>query len=597
MRLRKEWVWMSFLLVVIGLLTLPVGKNNCDGILQAKAADEDAIVAEGECGEKLTYRVQRMTTSSWELVIEGDGKMDDYTEAAKAPWYYYRNSITKITTPVGLDSIGDYAFYDMQKVTEISLTRGITRIGDYAFYRCMSWDPGTGDFLPDYLNIIEDGAFVACSKITTIYIPAGVKTIGKRAFASMNGLTTIHFPTGNFQMELGEQLFASSRVLTTVTLPENIETITNRMFYECTALETITLPETITEIAEGAFYDCQSLKEIEIPEGVEEIAAITFGRNIHLAKVTLPDNLYRIGYEAFDRCLYLTEIDIPDSVEWIEEGAFSDTGLETIKMPANLRGVSSSCFNGCKKLTSVQLNDNLSSIDQSAFDITGLSEISISINVRTIGQRAFGCNMSGTVEGFIVYGHSDVAKEYAEKFDLTYEAKHELVTDESEIETVVKGAVAATTTKKGYTGDTYCKQCDQLIARGTEIPVKTTSGSSGTGSNNPTNTENQSSASNTTTNASVAVVKSLKAVAAKKALKLSWKKVTGANGYEIQYALKSNYKNARKLTVKSNQKTIKKLKAKKKYYIRVRAYKTNKDAFGKTVKVYSKWTKVSKKTK
>ena len=70
---------------------------------------------------------------------------------------------------------------------------------------------------------------------------------------------------------------------------------------------------------------------------------------------------------------------------------------------------------------------------------------------------------------------------------------------------------------------------------------------------------------------------SLKSVAkAKKAFTAKWTKKTGVSGYEIQYGLKSNFSGARKVKVSSATATSKKitnLKAKKKYYVRIRTYR------------------------
>ena len=79
----------------------------------------------------------------------------------------------------------------------------------------------------------------------------------------------------------------------------------------------------------------------------------------------------------------------------------------------------------------------------------------------------------------------------------------------------------------------------------------------------------------------------------KKAVKATWKKVAGADGYEVSYATNSSFKKAKKKSVTSASLNIKKLKAIKKYYVRVRAYKT----IG-GVKVYTKYSKkLSAKTK
>lgn len=89
-------------------------------------------------------------------------------------------------------------------------------------------------------------------------------------------------------------------------------------------------------------------------------------------------------------------------------------------------------------------------------------------------------------------------------------------------------------------------------------------------------------------------IKSIKK--AKKSLKIKWRKVSGVKGYQIQYSVSKKFKKSKKATVKNGRitsKTIKKLKAKKKYYVRVRTYSVTK---GK--KYYSKWSKVkSCKTK
>lgn len=84
----------------------------------------------------------------------------------------------------------------------------------------------------------------------------------------------------------------------------------------------------------------------------------------------------------------------------------------------------------------------------------------------------------------------------------------------------------------------------------------------------------------------------------KKSFKVTWKKVSGVKGYQIQYSTSKKFTKKKtksvmisKNTAKHPSKTIKKLKSNKKYYVRVRTYKTVK-VNGKSVKVYSKWSKV-----
>lgn len=82
--------------------------------------------------------------------------------------------------------------------------------------------------------------------------------------------------------------------------------------------------------------------------------------------------------------------------------------------------------------------------------------------------------------------------------------------------------------------------------------------------------------------------------AGKKKFTVKWKKqTTQTTGYEIQYSTSSKFKNVKTVKISKNKttgKTVSKLKAKKKYYVRIRTYKTVK-VNGKSTKIYSSWSK------
>ena len=77
----------------------------------------------------------------------------------------------------------------------------------------------------------------------------------------------------------------------------------------------------------------------------------------------------------------------------------------------------------------------------------------------------------------------------------------------------------------------------------------------------------------------------------KKKMTVTWKKQAAqTTGYQIQYSTYSSFKKGCKIQTVSGAKktktTIKKLKAKKKYYVRIRTYKTVAGT-----KYYSAWSK------
>lgn len=86
-----------------------------------------------------------------------------------------------------------------------------------------------------------------------------------------------------------------------------------------------------------------------------------------------------------------------------------------------------------------------------------------------------------------------------------------------------------------------------------------------------------------------------KLTAGVKKFTVKWKKQSSqTTGYQIQYSTTSKFKKAKTVTVgkkSATSKTISKLNGKKKYYVRIRTYKTV-NVNGKSTKIYSSWSKV-----
>ena len=77
----------------------------------------------------------------------------------------------------------------------------------------------------------------------------------------------------------------------------------------------------------------------------------------------------------------------------------------------------------------------------------------------------------------------------------------------------------------------------------------------------------------------------------KKLFKANWKKCANVSGYQLQYSTSKNMKSAKALNLSSgsSSKTVKGLKSKKNYYVRIRTYKVvNINGSNKTY--YGKWS-------
>ena len=101
------------------------------------------------------------------LTLDGSGAMKEYTSAAEAPWYSYRDSIEHLVVKSGVTSLSSYAFVGCQNLADITL--------------------------PDTLQTIGTMTFYGCDSLNNVTIPASVRTIGSYAFADALSLSRITF--------------------------------------------------------------------------------------------------------------------------------------------------------------------------------------------------------------------------------------------------------------------------------------------------------------------------------------------------------------------------------------------------------------------
>lgn len=144
--------------------------------------------------------------------------------------------------------------------------------------------------------------------------------------------------------------------------------------------------------------------------------------------------------------------------------------------------------------------------------------------------------------------------------------------------------------KLHYLDESGNEQGTSAQSGSTSSQTGTTSGQTGTTSGQTSNgSKTDTSKAPAKQNTALSKVTLSKVNAGKKSFTAKWKKDANAKGYEVQYSLKSNFKSASKVTVKSGSKTtvtVKKLKSKKTYYVRVRSINGKKTgAWSKSVKV------------
>ena len=520
----------------------------------------------------------------------------------------YTGTIENLTIPESI-SYEDYTFE-------------ITSIADSAFSNCASLKSVT---IPDSVTRIGDSAFEDCTSLTSIKIPYSVTSIGFSAFVGCKRLTSFSVNESNSNYSSQDGVLFNKDKTEIIQYPIGNE----RAIYD--------VPNSVNSIRDSAFYGCVDLNKIYYSGTKSQWKAINIGSNNdklieNLVKCTdgfilnktdatdaVTDNLkYKLNYDETAEIVGYEDsqkaITIPESIYYkgftfkvtnIGNSAFKNCkNLISITIPSSVTTICGDTFSNCTNLTSVAIPDSVTSIEYGAFyNCENLTNVTIPNSVTDIGAHAFySCDnlkniyYKGSQEEWNKINIRDNNNNLTNatiyyNFIACTQNNHNYFGDW----TVVKKATCTTSGLKqrtcsydGYTetivipatGHNFGNNSANCLVCGTANPNYVA----------PTPTPTQpTQTSKTVTKPKSAKIKKVKA--AKKAVSVEWKKVSGVKGYQVQVATDKKFKKNKKTATVKKQKTtkvtIKKLKAKKKYYVRIRTYKTVK---GK--KIYSSWSKV-----
>ena len=175
----------------------------------------------------------------------------------------------------------------------------------------------------DYtVTAIGDSAFKSFSprsNVSSVFIPARVRSIGDSAFNRCNALTTVTFAEGSQLKSIERAAFYGTEhaypKFKEIKIPDSVETIGNGAFNYCQNLERIALPSALQPLSNGTFYGCAALSEVTFPASLETIESRAFSFCRNLSEIKLPTSLKAIRSSVFDYCSALKTVSYDGSLE------------------------------------------------------------------------------------------------------------------------------------------------------------------------------------------------------------------------------------------------------------------------------------------
>ena len=308
-------------------------------------------------------------------------------------------TITSITIPNCVTSIGNSAFYNCSSLTSITIPNSVTSIGDIAFLGCYR--------LVEVIN--KSSISMTLGSPANGYVAYYAKQIITDESSSKLSTDSSGYVTYND----GEDIWLINYVGTdtNIIIPNSITKINTYTFYDCSSSTSITIPNSVTSIGDSAFYNCSSLTSITIPNSVTSIGDIAFLGCYRLVEVINKSSISMTlgspanGYVAYyakqiitdesssklstDSSGYVTYNDGEDI--WLINYVGTDTN---IIIPNSITKINTSAFSYCRSLTSITIPNSVTTIGDYAFrNCSSLTNITIPNSVTTIGDYAFlGCS-------------------------------------------------------------------------------------------------------------------------------------------------------------------------------------------------------------
>lgn len=304
-----------------------------------------------------------------------------------------------LTNGVGLKSTGDKAAYNVEGYN--SKAKGKIII------------PAEYNGKP--VVAVSYKAFYECEAITSIILPDSIDTIAEKAFYGCVNLKRIKLSCNIGTIE--GYAFSGCKNLSMFSSLSNSPKSKSAGLSRTRSSSIGYLPDSLNELGPFAFVGCSSLTEIRLPDTLKALdGGCEFWGCSSLTEIELPQSLTEIKVNPFVGCDGLKSITMPMENDYVKtEGNCiirkKDNaliaGCKTSVIPDYVKTIEAGAFRRLSSLTKIDIPEGVETIKSVAFEGSGLTELNLSTNVELIPETAFsGCKNLGIItvaEGNAVY--------------------------------------------------------------------------------------------------------------------------------------------------------------------------------------------------
>lgn len=247
--------------------------------------------------------------------------LSDYTEFFE---YEIREDSENETRSIALVSYKNCPYSEEIIIPEEIEGIKVTDLGDFLF----DGSNVKSVYIPASVTNISSTAFENSCDLTEIICEEGGK------YSSLDGVLYGDDFTALMKVPEGKAEITQ--------FPEDLNTVCSFAFKN-TVIKNIELPKSVIILQENAFA-FSSLQAVVLPEGLSEIPKMCFFGSVNITNIVIPETVKSIGANAFGNCIALEDVYLPYGIECIEGAAFHCTDLENVVVPDSVKSIGDYAF-------------------------------------------------------------------------------------------------------------------------------------------------------------------------------------------------------------------------------------------------------------